>query len=54
LLLAYSTRTHPFASTPDQGQTSYLKPYHRLGGWFPREANDPDSVGWSPENTRAL
>ena len=24
-----------------QGQISYLKAYHRLGGWFPREAKDP-------------
>jgi DinB family protein len=23
------------------GQISYLKAYHRLGGWFPREAKDP-------------
>ena len=21
-----------------------LKPYHRLGGWFPREAKDPVGV----------
>jgi hypothetical protein len=26
------------------GQISYLKAYHRLGGWFPREAKDPASV----------
>jgi hypothetical protein len=26
-----------------QGQISYLKAYHRLGGWFPREAKDPAS-----------
>jgi hypothetical protein len=26
------------------GQISYLKAYHRLGGWFPREAADPGSV----------
>ena len=26
-----------------QGQISYLKGYHRLGGWFPREAKDPAS-----------
>jgi hypothetical protein len=25
------------------GQVSYLKGYHRLGGWFPREAKDPAS-----------
>jgi len=25
------------------GQISYLKAYHRLGGWFPREAKDPAS-----------
>ena len=25
----------------NQGQISYLKAYHRLGGWFPREATDP-------------
>jgi hypothetical protein len=23
------------------GQISYLKAYHQLGGWFPREASDP-------------
>jgi hypothetical protein len=28
----------------NQGQISYLKAYHRLGGWFPREAKDPASV----------
>jgi hypothetical protein len=28
----------------NQGQISYLKAYHRLGGWFPREAKDPGSV----------
>ena len=28
----------------NEGQISYLKAYHRLGGWFPREANDPASV----------
>ncbi|MBI2360051.1 MAG: DinB family protein [Deltaproteobacteria bacterium] len=27
----------------NQGQISYLKAYHRLGGWFPREAKDPTS-----------
>ena len=27
----------------NQGQISYLKAYHRLGGWFPREANNPAS-----------
>jgi len=27
----------------NQGQIGYLKAYHRLGGWFPREANDPAS-----------
>ncbi len=25
------------------GQISYLKAYHRLGGWFPRETKDPAS-----------
>ncbi len=25
----------------NQGQISYLKAYHRLGGWFPHEAKDP-------------
>jgi hypothetical protein len=25
------------------GQIGYLKAYHRLGGWFPREAKDPAS-----------
>ncbi len=25
----------------NQGQISYLKAYHRLGGWFPNEAKDP-------------
>jgi hypothetical protein len=28
----------------NEGQTSYLKAYHSLGGWFPREAQDPASV----------
>jgi hypothetical protein len=28
----------------NEGQISYLKAYHRLGGWFPREAKDPGSV----------
>ena len=28
----------------NQGQIGYLKAYHRLGGWFPREAKDPASV----------
>lgn len=28
----------------NQGQISYLKAYHRLGGWFPSEAKDPGSV----------
>jgi hypothetical protein len=28
----------------NQGQISYLKAYHRLGGWFPREAKDPAIV----------
>jgi hypothetical protein len=28
----------------NQGQISYLKAYHRLGGWFPREAKDPASI----------
>jgi hypothetical protein len=27
----------------NQGQISYLKAYHRLGGWFPSEAADPAS-----------
>ena len=27
----------------NQGQISYLKAYHRLGGWFPRESKDPAS-----------
>ena len=27
----------------NQGQISYLKAYHRLGGWFPREAKEPAS-----------
>ena len=27
----------------NQGQISYLKAYHRLGGWFPSEAKDPAS-----------
>jgi hypothetical protein len=27
----------------NQGQIGYLKAYHRLGGWFPREAQDPAS-----------
>lgn len=27
----------------NQGQIIYLKAYHRLGGWFPREAKDPAS-----------
>ena len=27
----------------NEGQISYLKAYHRLGGWFPREAKDPAS-----------
>ncbi len=25
----------------NEGQISYLKAYHRLGGWFPCEAKDP-------------
>ncbi len=25
----------------NEGQISYLKAYHQLGGWFPREAKDP-------------
>ena len=25
----------------NEGQIGYLKGYHRLGGWFPREAKDP-------------
>ncbi len=28
----------------NQGQISYLKAYHRLGGWFPQEAKNPASV----------
>jgi hypothetical protein len=28
----------------NQGQISYLKAYHRLGGWFPQDAKDPASV----------
>ncbi len=28
----------------NQGQISYLKAFHRLGGWFPSEAKDPASV----------
>ena len=28
----------------NEGQISYLKGYHRLGGWFPREAKDPASL----------
>jgi len=28
----------------NEGQISYLKVYHRLGGWFPREAKNPASV----------
>ncbi len=27
----------------NQGQISYLKAYHRLGGWFPSEAKNPAS-----------
>jgi len=27
----------------NEGQISYLKAYHRLGGWFPREAKDSAS-----------
>lgn len=27
----------------NEGQISYLKSYHHLGGWFPREAKDPDA-----------
>lgn len=27
----------------NEGQIAYLKAYHRLGGWFPREAHDPMS-----------
>jgi hypothetical protein len=27
----------------NEGQISYLKAYHRLGGWFPAEAKDPAS-----------
>jgi hypothetical protein len=25
------------------GQLSYLKAYHRLGGWFPSEGSDPSA-----------
>jgi len=28
----------------NEGQISFLQAYHRLGGWFPREAKDPASV----------
>jgi hypothetical protein len=28
----------------NEGQISYLKAYHRLGGWFPRAAKDSASV----------
>jgi len=28
----------------NEGQISYLKAYHRLGGWFPRKAKAPASV----------
>ena len=28
----------------NEGQINYLEAYHRLGGWFPREAKDPASV----------
>jgi hypothetical protein len=28
----------------NEGQISYLKAYHRLGGWFPGEAKDLASV----------
>jgi hypothetical protein len=28
----------------NQRQISYLKAYHRLGGWFLREAKNPASV----------
>lgn len=27
----------------NQGQIDFLKAYHRLGGWFPSEAQDPSS-----------
>lgn len=27
----------------NEGQISYLKAYHRLGGWFPREAKVPEN-----------
>ena len=27
----------------NQGQISYLKAYHQLGGWFPSESKDPAS-----------
>ena len=29
-----------------QARSANLKGYHRLGGWFPREARDPASVRW--------
>ena len=28
----------------NEGQISYLKAYHRLGSWCPREAKDPARV----------
>jgi hypothetical protein len=28
----------------NQGQISYLKAFHRVGGWFPSEAKDPASL----------
>ena len=37
----------------NQGQISYLKAYHRLGGWFPAEAN-PLACGNTLEGDVAL
>jgi len=28
----------------NEGEISYLNAYHWLGGWFPREAEDPAGV----------
>ena len=38
----------------NEGQISYLKAYHRLGGWFPREAKDPAASASRPLKTRLL
>ena len=49
-LLKLGTNTDPKSvdflenAMTNEGQISYLKAYHRLGGWFPREANDSASV----------